>query len=213
MRRLLSVLLLVLFASTVQAEVRFPSVIGDNMVLQRGEAVPLWGWDDAGTKVTVTMGDVTTSTTAGAEGAWAVYLPAMKAGGPHEIVVAGTSTVTIKNVLVGEVWFCSGQSNMEWRVRQSNNPKEEIAAANHPRIRHIKFPHRPAADPQVNIPSDGWKVCSPATVGAFTGVGYYFGRHLLQELDVPIGLLGCNWGGTRIEPWTPPVGFLSLIHI
>ena len=90
MRRLLSVLALVLFASTVQAEVRFPSVIGDNMVLQRGEAVPLWGWDDAGTKVTVTMGDVTTSTTAGAEGAWAVYLPAMKAGGPHEIVVTGT---------------------------------------------------------------------------------------------------------------------------
>ena len=210
MRRLLSILVLVLFASTVQAEVRFPSVIGDNMVLQRGEAVPLWGWDDAGTKVTVTMGDVTTSTTAGAEGAWAVYLPAMKAGGPHEIVVAGTSTVTIKNVLVGEVWFCSGQSNMEWRVRQSNNPKEEIAAANHPRIRHIKFPHRPAADPQVNIPSDGWKVCSPATVGDFTGVGYYFGRHLLQELDVPIGLLGCNWGGTRIEPWTPPVGFRAV---
>ena len=210
MRRLLSVLLLVLFASTVQAEVRFPSVIGDNMVLQRGEAVPLWGWDDAGANVTVTMGDVTTSTTAGAEGAWAVYLPAMKAGGPHEIVVAGTSTVTIKNVLVGEVWFCSGQSNMEWRVRQSNNPKEEIAAANHPRIRHIKFPHRPAADPQVNIPSDGWKVCSPATVGDFTGVGYYFGRHLLQELDVPIGLLGCNWGGTRIEPWTPPVGFRAV---
>ena len=99
---------------------------------------------------------------------------------------------------------------MEWRVRQSNNPKEEIAAANHPRIRHIKFPHRPAADPQVNIPSDGWKVCSPATVGDFTGVGYYFGRHLLQELDVPIGLLGCNWGGTRIEPWTPPVGFRAV---
>jgi len=125
-------------------------------------------------------------------------------------VVTGTSTVTIKNVLVGEVWFCSGQSNMEWRVRQSNNPKEEMAAANHPRIRHIKFPHRPAADPQVNIPSDGWKVCSPATVGDFTGVGYYFGRHLLEELDVPIGLLGCNWGGTRIEPWTPPVGFRAV---
>ena len=94
MRRLLSVLVLVLFASIGQAEVRFPSVIGDNMVLQRGEAVPLWGWDDAGAKVTVTIGDTTTSTTAGAEGAWAVYLPAMKAGGPHEIVVTGTSAVT-----------------------------------------------------------------------------------------------------------------------
>ena len=163
MRRLCSVLALVLFASTLQAEVRFPSVIGDNMVLQRGEAVPLWGWDDAGAKVTVTVGSTTVGTTAGAEGAWAVYLPAMKAGGPHEIVVTGTSTVTIKNVLIGEVWFCSGQSNMEWRVQQSNNPAEEIAAAKYPRIRHIKFPHRPAADPQVNIPSDGWKVCSPVS--------------------------------------------------
>ena len=210
MRRLFATLLLVAFVPAIQAEVRFPSVIGDNMVLQRGEPVPVWGWDTTGTKVTVSLGDATVTATAGADGRWTAYLPSMKAGGPHEITVKGTSEATIKNVLVGEVWFCSGQSNMEWRVRQSNNAEEEIANAKHPTIRHIKFPHRPADNPQADIPSDGWKVCGPDTVADFTAVGYYFGRFLHKELDVPIGLLGCNWGGTRIEPWTPPAGFRAV---
>ena len=210
MRRLFATLLLVAFVPAIQAEVRFPSVIGDNMVLQRGEPVPVWGWDAAGTKVTVSLGDATVTATAGADGRWTAYLPSMKAGGPHEISVKATSEATIKNVLVGEVWFCSGQSNMEWRVRQSKNAEEEIANAKHPAIRHIKFPHRPADNPQADIPSDGWKVCGPDTVAEFTAVGYYFGRFLHKELDVPIGLLGCNWGGTRIEPWTPPAGFRAV---
>jgi sialate O-acetylesterase len=210
MRCLLAALTLALLAPSLQAEIRFPSVIGDNMVLQRGEPVPVWGWDTAGTKVSVTIGVTTVTATAGADGRWTAYLPTMKAGGPHEITVKGTSEATIKNVLVGEVWFCSGQSNMEWRVKQSNNADEEIAAAKHPRIRHIKFPHRPADNPQSDIPSDGWKVCSPETVGDFTAVGYFYGRFLQKELDVPIGLLGCNWGGTRIEPWIPPAGFRAV---
>ncbi len=210
MRRLLLLITLAVIPQEARAEVRFPSVIGDNMVLQRGEPVPVWGWDAPGTVVSVAIGDATATATAGADGRWTVYLPTMKAGGPHEITVKGTSEATIKNVLVGEVWFCSGQSNMEWRVRQSKDPDKEIAAAKHPRIRHIKFPHRPADNPQADIPSDGWKVCSPDTVADFTAVGYYFGRYLQSELDVPVGLLGCNWGGTKIEPWTPPAGFRSI---
>ena len=211
-RILLSTVSLLLFvlAARLPAEVRFPSVIGDNMVLQRGEPVPVWGWDTPGTVVSVSLGDHTARATAGEDGRWTAYLPAQKAGGPHEIGVKGTSEVTIKNVLVGEVWFCSGQSNMEWRVRQSKDAEKEIAAAKHPRIRHIKFPHRPADNPQSNIASDGWKVCSPETVGEFTAVGYFFGRYLQEQLDVPIGLLGCNWGGTRIEPWIPPAGFRGV---
>jgi sialate O-acetylesterase len=134
----------------------------------------------------------------------------MAAGGPHTMKIEGTNTVTLENILVGEVWVCSGQSNMEWTVQRSANPEAEIAAANHPRIRHIKIPHVPMDTPQDNVPSDGWKVCSPETVANFTAVGYFFGRHLLKELDVPIGLIGSNWGGTRIEPWTPPVGFQSV---
>jgi sialate O-acetylesterase len=99
---------------------------------------------------------------------------------------------------------------MEWSVQQSNNPQEEIAAANHPRIRHIKIPHVPAATPQTDVTSKGWEVCSPQTAAAFTAVGYYFGRELQKDLDVPIGLIGSNWGGTRIEPWTPPEGFQAV---
>jgi sialate O-acetylesterase len=199
-----------LICQTVQAAVKLPAVIGSNMVLQRDQAVPLWGWDAAGTEVTVTLGELKATAKADAEGKWMVRLPAMKAGGPYEVTIQGTDTVKLDNVLVGEVWFCSGQSNMEWTVKASANPQEEIAAANHPRIRHIKIPHVPAETPQSDVKSDGWKVCSPETAPDFTAVGYFFGRNLQEKLDVPIGLIGCNWGGTRIEPWTPPQGFKAI---
>ncbi len=210
--RLRSLSLLLVFAAALpcSAAVKLPSIIGDNMVLQRDRAVPIWGWDDAGAQISVTIGDHTANTVAGDDGRWQVELPKMKAGGPYEIVVKGSTTETVENVLFGEVWLCSGQSNMEWTVSRSSNPKEEIAAAKHPTIRHIKIPHRPSDKPESDVPSDGWKVCSPETVANFTGVGYFFGRHLSEELDVPIGLIGSNWGGTRIEPWTPPEGFKAV---
>ncbi len=199
-----------LASSSLWAAIKLPSVIGNSMVLQRDRAAPIWGWDDPGTKVTVTLGDAKATAEADADGKWIVELPAMKAGGPLTMTIEGTDKVTVEDILVGEVWLCSGQSNMEWPVSASNNPKEEIAGANHPRIRHIKIPHVPADSPQDNVASSGWQVCGPKTVAGFTAVGYYFGRHLEQELDVPIGLLGSNWGGTRIEPWTPPVGFQQV---
>lgn len=192
------------------ADVKLPSIIGDNMVLQRKQAVPIWGWDDPGTQVTVALGDTKVTTKAGADGKWLAELPAQEAGGPVTVTVSGTTTVKLNNVLIGEVWLCSGQSNMEWPVARTKNAEQEIAAADHPRIRHIKIPHVAAAEPREDVPSDGWKVCSPPTVPAFTAVGYFFGRYLKKELDVPIGLIGSNWGGTRIEPWTPPVGFKQV---
>jgi sialate O-acetylesterase len=195
---------------TARAAIKLPSVIGDNMVLQRGEAVPIWGWDDPGTEVTVTLGDTRGTTTTSEGGKWMVKLPAMEAGGPHTMTIQGTDTVTVNNILVGEVWLCSGQSNMEWSVSASDNAQQEIASADHPRIRHIKIPHEPADSPRDNVASSGWQVCSPQTVAGFTAVGYYFARYLQQQLDVPIGLIGSNWGGTRIEPWTPPVGFKKV---
>lgn len=203
-------LLVSLAALVCVAEVKLPSVIGDNMVLQRDKPLPIWGWDEPGTEVTVSIGDAQGTAKADEEGRWLVKLPAMDAGGPHTLKIDGSSDVAVKNILIGEVWLCSGQSNMEWTVSSSNNPQEEIAAADHPRIRHIKIPHVPAAEPQSDVPSEGWKICTPQTVGSFTAVGYFFGRHLEQELDVPIGLIGSNWGGTRIEPWTPPVGFKEV---
>jgi sialate O-acetylesterase len=192
------------------AEVKLPSIIGDNMVVQRDRTVPIWGWDVPGTKIGVTMGESKATATADADGRWLVELPAMAAGGPHTMTIQGTNTVTVQNVLVGEVWLCSGQSNMEWTVQRSANPEEEIAAGDHPAIRHIKIGRAPMDTPQDDVPADGWRVCSPETVANFTAVGYYFARHLNQELGVPVGLIGSNWGGTRIEPWTPPVGFQSV---
>lgn len=209
-RWLVIAIALLIGPSLANADVKLPSIIGDSMVLQRDQEVPIWGWEDPDTEVTVSVGDTTAKAKAGADGRWQVQLPAMKAGGPHTITVTGNNTITLKDVLVGEVWVCSGQSNMEWTVSRSDNAKEEISNANYPRIRHIKIPHRPSDKPENDVPSDGWKVTSPATVANFTAVGYFFGRHLHQELNVPIGLIGSNWGGTRIEPWTPPVGFKNV---
>jgi sialate O-acetylesterase len=204
-------LLLCLAAAPVSADVKLPSIIGDAMVLQRDQPLPIWGWDTPGTQVTVTLGQNKASAKADESGKWMVRMPAMKAGGPHEMTVAGSSRVELKEILIGEVWLCSGQSNMEWSVARSANAQQEIAAARHPRVRHIKIGRAPSATPQSDAPTDkGWEVCSPETAGNFTAVGYFFGRHLQEELDVPIGLIGSNWGGTRIEPWTPPVGFQQV---
>ncbi len=202
-----AIVVVVLVSPTLRADLNVPKIFSDSMVLQRDQSIPVWGWEDAGTEVHVLFEGEVKKATAGDDGKWMVRLSPQKAGGPYKMVIEGQNRVEFNDVLVGEVWLCSGQSNMEWTVSNSNNPKEEIAVANHPRIRHIKFAHRPSAEPLTDVPSSGWQVCSPKTVGGFTGVGYFFGRELQGELDVPVGLIGCNWGGTRIEPWTPSVGF------
>jgi sialate O-acetylesterase len=202
--------LLIAGAAVSEAAVKLPGMLGDNMVLQRDREVPVWGWDDPGVTVTVSCAGAAASAQADDQGRWLVKLPKMSAGGPHTLTVKGSTTVKVQNVLVGEVWLCSGQSNMEWPVNASNNPEEERAAAKFPQIRHIKIPHVPADQRQSDVATGGWQVCSPETVGDFTAVGYFFGRRLHQELDVPVGLIGSNWGGTRIEPWTPPEGFRHI---
>ncbi len=201
---------LLLFAGVAVAELKLPSIFGDHMVLQRERPVAVWGWDEAGEEVTVTLDGKSVKTTADSQGRWQVTLPAHAAGGPFTLTIEGSQTKKLTDVLIGEVWLCSGQSNMEWPVSRSLNAKEEIATANHPQIRHIKIPHTPKTTPQDNVESSGWQVCSPTTVASFTAVGYFYGRNLQQQLDCPVGLIGSNWGGTRIEPWTPPVGFQSV---
>ena len=208
-KRLLSTVLLVPFL--LSAETKLPSILGSHMVLQQGEKCPIWGWDDSDKQVTVEFAGQKHTAKVDDNGRWEVHLDSMKANAKGQtLTIRGSSKIELTDVLVGEVWLCSGQSNMEWRVRQSANPQEEIANAKHPLIRHIKIPHRPAAQPENDVPSDGWKVCSPQTAADFTAVGYYFARHLQSEIKVPIGLIGSNWGGTRIEPWIPPVGFKSV---
>lgn len=193
---------------TASADVKLPSIIGSHMVLQRGVECPIWGWADPGEKVTVSFAGHHRSATAGKDGKWSVNLAAMKANAKGQtMTIDGNNSLKLDDILIGEVWLCSGQSNMEWSVRASANATEEIANGNHPRIRHIKIPHRPSLKPELDVNSSGWQPAASAVVPNFTAVGYYFGRHLMNELDVPIGLIGSNWGGTRIEPWTPPVGF------
>jgi sialate O-acetylesterase len=197
------------FPSAIRAETRLPHVFGSHMVLQRDLELTVWGWDEAGTEVSVRLGDSSVSTKAGDDGKWGVKLPKQSAGGPVAMTVTGSSKVEFKDILIGEVWVCSGQSNMEWTVSRATNGKEEIAAAKHPTIRLFHVPKVPAGLPQNDVNAE-WKVCSSETIPSFSAVGYFFGRHLSKELDVPIGLINTSWGGTRIEPWTPPEGFAQV---
>lgn len=195
-----------LVSTNAQADVSVPSIINSNMVLQRDRPVRLWGWAAANETVTVAFADHKVQTTADSDGNWKVALPPTAAGGPHKLTVSGKNTLTFNNILVGEVWICSGQSNMQWSVSRSNNAKEEIANAKYPKIRLFNIPRVVAATGQKDVTAE-WTECTPTTAEGFSAVGYFFGRELHKELDVPIGLVGSNWGGTRIEPWTPPVGF------
>lgn len=202
--RFLLLLASFLLTTSLRADITLPRVFGSNMVLQRECPVPVWGKALPGEKVTVAFAGQEKSTTTGEGGLWQVALdplPANKA--PQSLVVSGQNTITLENVLVGEVWLCSGQSNMEWAVGQSANPEEEKAAANFPEIRHFKVARTSSAFAQTDVKGE-WKSCSPATVSAFTAVGYYFARELLQNLDVPIGLVNSSWGGTAIEVWMSP---------
>ncbi len=211
LKRLAVLATLGISALTASADVTLPSIIGSHMVLQRGVECPIWGWADPGEEISVSFARQNHTATAGKDGRWSVRLSPLKASADgRAMTIKGNNTVKLEDVVVGEVWLCSGQSNMEWTVARSNNPGEEAAKGNHPRIRHIKIPHRPSAKAESNVPSTGWQQATSQTVPNFTAVGYFFGRELMNELDVPVGLIGSNWGGTRIEPWTTPAGFKSV---
>ncbi len=199
------------FISLVSAADPFLSpVFTENMVLQRDQRDAVWGWTKPGEKVTVSLAGKAADAVAGADGRWQVLLPALPAGGPHTMTVSGPETITLENVLVGDVWLCSGQSNMEWIVANSNDAQAEIAAANHPQIRSITLGHVTAATPQKTFAGTRWQICSPETVGNFTAVGYFFGRKLQEELKVPIGLIHTSWGGTIAEAWASKDGLAPL---
>jgi sialate O-acetylesterase len=203
-------LLVAHLATPLAAELHLGAPFTDHMVLQRDHEIPVWGWDQPETSVTVTLGNQDASTKAAADGKWLVQFPPRAPGKPLSLTVVGSSQVTLRDILIGEVWLCSGQSNMEWTVHNSNNADSEIASGHHPQIRHIKVSRAPAATPQDNVKTTGWQISSPATVGNFTAVGYFFARNLQDHLDIPIGLIGSNWGGTRIEPWISPAGFKEV---
>ncbi|MCA9054259.1 MAG: 9-O-acetylesterase, partial [Planctomycetaceae bacterium] len=185
-------------ATTAQAEVKLPAVFGSHMVLQRDIPVPVWGWGAPGEQVTVRFRDQQQAATTGNDGKWSVKLDPLTVGEPGTLTVQGQNTLTLEDVLVGEVWVCSGQSNMQWSVAAAIDPDLEAAAADHPHLRLFQVPQISKAEPQDDVPAQ-WKHCTPESVPSFTAVGYFFGRQLQQTLDVPVGLIQTAWGGTRAE--------------
>jgi sialate O-acetylesterase len=190
----------IVLASGVLADVKLPSVFSEHMVLQRDVKLPVWGTAAPGEEVTVTLGDQTQKATAGADGKWSVKLAAMPAGGPHTLVAKGKNTVSIPDVLVGEVWFASGQSNMALTVNRADNFEKEQAAAKFPQLRMFIATGPAAREPQADCPGS-WAVCSPETVGKFSAAAYFFAREVHQKLGVPVGVIHSSVGGTPIESW------------
>jgi len=184
-----------------QAEVRTPAVFGDHMVLQRERPLRLWGWADPGEEVQVQLAERTASTRADEQGRWLVVLEPMPAGGPITLEVRGENTLRFEDVLVGEVWLASGQSNMEFPLIRARESEREIADAEHPEIRLFTVSKAIARSPQDDV-TGSWTVCLPETAGSFSAVAYFFGRTLHQELEVPIGLVHSSWGGTPAQAWT-----------
>ena len=204
----ISTLLVFLFISLVCfANVRLPKLLSSNMVLQRDKPITLWGWADAGEKIMVQFNQQTKTIKADKNGKWLLSLTPESAGGPYTLTVKGKNTITLTNILVGEVWVCSGQSNMEWPVRLANNAEKEIQAGNFPTIRHFAVEKSMSTTPEEELKGGEWKVCTPETVGDFTAVGYFFAREVYNKTKVPIGLINTSWGGTHSETWTSREAF------
>lgn len=199
---LLVAAVMLLPTSICKADVSLPSIFSSHMVLQQKQPVKVWGWADPGEKITVTLGDAKAETTVAESKKWRVELPCPAVGGPYALTVEGKNKVELTDILVGEVWVASGQSNMQWSVEASTNPAEEIKAANFPNIRLFSVQHAVAATPQENCAATPWQACTPETVKGFSAVGYFFGRKLHQELNVPVGIINTSWGGTLCEAWT-----------
>lgn len=192
------------FAVSTRADVKLPNVFSDHMVLQQQQANKIWGLADPGEKISVTFAGETQEVTADAEGNWHVMLsPVDATAEPHEIKIKGNNEITLSDVLVGEVWICSGQSNMQWNVGRANDPDLEQLAAKFPQIRMINFPQVGRQEPVWTHPNAKWQLCTPETVGSFSAVGYFFGRQLHETLDVPVGLINNAWGGSAAEAWVP----------
>jgi sialate O-acetylesterase len=194
--------LLVLHASVAFADVKPHALITDGMVLQQGPKANIWGTADKGEEiVTVSFLGRDYKTAVGPDGKWVVQLVDLKPGGPHEMTIAGTNKVTIKNVLIGEVWIASGQSNMEMHLQSCADAEKAINASANPKIHLFTVPHTIASTPQLDV-NGKWSECNPDTVKNFSAVAYYFGRDVQKALDVPVGIIHTSWGGTPAESWT-----------
>lgn len=197
-----SVWLLTALSSLLCAEVKLPALFTDHMVIQRDRPVHVWGMAKPGEEVSATFRGATMNTRANTLGQWSVLLPPGEAGGPLDLTVKGTNTITLRDVLVGDVWIASGQSNMEFATREAVDALKEMAGANYPNIRLFHVENNVATHPLDDVTAAPWARVTPQSVANFSAVAYFFGRHLGEKLHVPIGLIETSWGGTPAEAWT-----------
>jgi sialate O-acetylesterase len=197
--------------SSVYAKVKLARIFSDHVVLQRQKPIPVWGWANPAETVSVSLAGQTQTVQANAMGKWTVTFAPMEASGaPLELKVASKSgNLSVKDVLIGEVWLCSGQSNMEWSVKQADNFVAEKQNADYPQIRQFTVEHTVEIQPQSDLRTGEWRASSADSVGDFTAVGFFFAREIYQKLKVPIGLVHSSWGGTQIEGWVSKEGMLA----
>jgi len=195
---------------TLQAEVKLPHIFSDNMLIQRDKPIHIWGWADQNEEVEITFNGHSKKSKADKNGKWNLELSPMKFGGPYVLTVKGqNNTITLNNILIGDVWLCSGQSNMEWTVKDVNNAGMEISSAYYPEIRSFDVVKDMSTTPKDNL-NGQWTVCSPETVRNYSAVGYFFARELYKKTGIPIGIINSSWGGTDIETWIPKDAFQTL---
>ncbi len=193
-----------------QAAVRLPHIFGDNMVLQQGMELPVWGWATPGEKVTVEIAGQQQSATAGANGQWRIHLKNLLTGPALEMTIRGENKLVLKNILVGEVWLCSGQSNMVFQLRMATDGQTAQANANHPEMRLFRVKDKFLAKEPQNDCEGEWVVCAPETAAQFSAVGYYFGQALRDHLKTPVGLIQSAVGGTTIQSWMDGKTLLAM---
>lgn len=198
----LTFILSLLLPNAIWAQLQVFELFTDHAILQRDVMVPVWGWHSAGEEVNVEFNESKYKATTDADGKWRVELPATKAGGPYQLTISDQEEqIEIKDIYFGDVWVCSGQSNMEWSVGALNLAEDSLKSFKDPLIRHCKVSRTFAYEPAEHLPVGNWEAMSPSTIEGFTAVGSYFALGLRPDIDVPIGLLNSSWGGSRIEPW------------
>jgi sialate O-acetylesterase len=211
--RVVSLAFLILLLNTANAQLVLPKVFADHMVLQRGIDIPVWGTALPGVRVTAELAGTRVSTRTNENGRWLIRLPAMNAGGPYQLFIYGENNpdplARYSDILIGDVWLASGQSNMEWQVQQSQDARNEIARADFPKIRFFYVEHDKELTPQTDIFSGKWKACDTTNVKQFSAVAYYFARKIHKEQNIPIGIIQSTWGGTPVQSWTSREMLLS----
>src|ERR1700761_3051308 len=205
MNKYLLLVVLNLVGLSTHANIKLPALIGDHMVLQRDKPIPIWGYAKPGEIIQIKFAGRAYQTITNTEGKWSTKLSPLKAGGPYKMVLSGENVITLNDILMGDVWICSGQSNMEFPLSIANNAEREIKNANYPHIRLYTVEKAIALTPKTEAKGN-WSACSGESVKNFTAVGYFFARNLQQKINIPIGLINSSWGGTVIESWISKEG-------